>query len=225
MNEVMKHEPRPLDSFESFDTSTEGDSNERFAGALKGTMVKFTNAAQWETANGTAVSDRELIAVSIRRTEVKWGVTLGPPVDSRELQPGEKFRDLKKLNESLPRSEWREGFNGDLEGPWKRQFVLELVDPVTMADYSFPTSTTGGTIACENLTDAIRRMRQFSRQTVYPLVQLTHTPMHTRRWGWRERPHFEIKRWIRSAASRGSRRRWRPCLRNPSLLRRSPSST
>lgn len=195
MSNLVKHTPEPLDSFADFDTSTEGEDNDRFVGALKGTRLKFTNAAEWQTAHGANFSGRELLAIDTRRTEVKWGTGNGGPVEVRELGPGDRYRDLKKLNADCPQSEWRDKF-GTLCGPWEHQHVLELVDPVTMADYSFPTSTTGGTMAIEALVDSIKRMRQFCRDCVYPLVQLTHCPMDTRKWGWRERPHFAIKKWI-----------------------------
>ena len=100
------------------------------------------------------------------------------------------------LNASCPQSEWREGFDGKLHGPWQHQHVLELVDPVSMDGFSYPASTIGGTIAVTALRDSIIRMRQFRGDCVYPIVQLSHCPMKTR-YGGRERPYFIIKTWIR----------------------------
>ena len=167
MSDIVKHTPRPLDSFADFDTSIEGDDGERFAGTLRGTRLKFTNEATWETANGADFSDHELVAVDLRRMEVKWGD--GKPLpETRELGPGERYRNLEELNKACPKSEWREGFDGKLHGPWQHQHVLELVDPVSMDCFSYPASTIGGSIAVSNLRDshhahaAIRRRRHLS---------------------------------------------------------------
>lgn len=134
MSEIVKHTtPQPLDNFASFSTQTEGDS-EHFTSTLRGVRLKFTNEATWKTANGADFSDRELVVVNSHRTEVKWGD--GKPIEVRELGPGDKYRNLEVLNDSCPKSEWREGFDGKLHGPWQRQHILEFTDPVSMDVYS-----------------------------------------------------------------------------------------
>src|SRR5262245_46199533 len=119
----------PLDNFGRFNDDIEGagdDGASMLAGAIR---LKFTNEARWETApDGDDCTDKELTAVNVRRAEVRWGQDNGPPKDSREVAPGEEFRDLDALNETIPKSEWREGFDGNLKGPWERQYILDLID-------------------------------------------------------------------------------------------------
>jgi hypothetical protein len=192
-NEVSKPEPRALDNFADFDDSIEGDDDGRMVGTLVGTRLKFTNEARWEDPEGNDYTDRVLLASNIRRTEVKWGADA--PLEVRELAAGEKYRDLESLNETVPKSEWRKGFDGQLRGPWQRQHVLEFCDLETMERFSWPTSTIGGSIAIHELVDRIMLKRKFYRRLdIYPLVKLAQRHMKTK-YGGRERPHLEVKDW------------------------------
>jgi hypothetical protein len=192
-NEVVKPEARALDNFGDFDDSIEGDDDGRTAGGLLvGTRLKYTNEATWENSNGDNYTGRVLLATNIRRTEVKWGADA--PLEVRELGAGEKFRDLDALNDTIPKSEWRESF-GKLAGPWVRQHVLEFADLESMERFSWPTSTVGGNICTHELVDCINMKRQFyKRVDIWPLVKLSHCFMQTK-FGGRERPYFEIKDW------------------------------
>jgi hypothetical protein len=198
MNEVAKHKERPVDNFDSFDDSvqTVDGSNNNRAGRLVGTQLKFTNEVTWETAEDADVSGKNFLAVNIRRTEVKWGD--GVPVEVIELGPNDKFRDLDLVNQAVPQSEWREGPDGRMQGPWQRQLVVELLDVKTMATFSWPTATVGGAVAVRELVERVQRMRRFRGEHVYPYVKLDHKHMRTR-FGGRERPHLEILAWYRIA--------------------------
>jgi hypothetical protein len=199
MSEVVKPKPQPLDNFGSFDDSIQGvDDDGRSGGILAGLRLKFTNTARWETPDGVDYTGRELTVINVRRTEVYWSKD-GLPKEVRELAPGEKYRDLDAVNESLPRSEWREGQDGKPCGPWQPQHVLELVNLEDMQRYSWPTSTIGGTRCICDLRDRILLMRRFRGENVYPKVRLTDTFMPTRHGG-RQRPHLEIKGWIKIGA-------------------------
>jgi hypothetical protein len=187
----------PLDNFGRFNDDVEGAGDDGhgasiFAGAIR---LKFTNTATWEAApDGGDFTDRELVAINIRRMEVCWGKDGGRP-KTREVMPGECFRDLDALNATIPKSEWRESF-GSLKGPWERQYILEFVDLADMQRYYFPTSTIGGFRCIRELDDRVKWMRRYRGENVYPIVRLTHTHMSTQ-YGGRERPHLEIKDWKR----------------------------
>jgi hypothetical protein len=194
--EIVKQQVQPLDNFDHYDDTVQtvdGDG-ERGPGRLTGTLLKFTNEAIWENSDGTDFSGKQLIAVNVRRTEVKWGD--GVPVEVIELGPGDKYRDLDALNTTIPQTEWREGPDGKLHGPWQRQHVLELIDIRTMEAFSWPTSTIGGSIAIRELVERIQRMRRFRGDHVYPAVVLDHKHMNTR-FGGRERPHLQVAGWYR----------------------------
>jgi hypothetical protein len=188
-------QPRPLDNFASYDDSVQTvDGDRDRSSLLPGTRLKFTNEATWESPEGVDFSGKHLLAVNVRRTEVKWGD--GVPAEVIELGPGERYRDLDAVNETIDKSEWREGPSGQLQGPWQRQHVLELIDVKTMETLSWPTATVGGSIAIRELVEKIQRMRRFRGEHVYPLVKLDHKPMRTR-YGGRERPHLEVLAWFR----------------------------
>ena len=136
---------------------------------------------------------RELVAVNVSRVTQKWGD--GQPIETHILEPGEKFPDIEKLNANTPQSEWREGPDGKLHGPWQNSYVVYLLDMTNAERFTYIGSTTGGGIAVRDLTDRTRWMRSFRGATVYPIVTLSDTFMPTR-FGGRQRPNFVIKRWI-----------------------------
>jgi hypothetical protein len=194
-NEISKPPPRALDNFAAFDESVEGD-DEHFVGSrLKGTRLRFTNNAAWVTVTGEVLTGHVLVAINVRRTEIKWGtIEKKPPLEVRELQEGDKFRALDALNASCPQSEWRMSY-GKFVGPWERQYIVELVDLATMKKYSWPTSTIGGSIATRELVDAIMTKRQFERrEQIWPVVKLSATFMKTG-WEGRQRPDLKIIGW------------------------------
>jgi hypothetical protein len=197
MSEIVKKKVQPLDNFADFDDSVQtvdGDTDQSVGPRLVGVRLKFTNRATWETPEGTDLTGCILLAANIRRTEVKWGDTA--PITVRELEPGDKYRDLDAVNETIPKSEWRKGPDGKLRGPWERQHVVEFVDIATMERFSWPTNTIGGGKAIIELRDRILLMRRFRGINVYPLVALSDTFMPTRHGG-RQRPHLPVKDWRR----------------------------
>ena len=163
--------------------------------------MKFTNEAQWTTRDDDEIAtDLELIAVDVQRVVQKWQD--GLPAETRILEPGEKFPDLEALNAEVPQSEWVEGPDGKLRGPWQAQHILYLLDPGTMDKYTFPTGTVGGRIAVGELRDKLIWMRRTRGPNVYPVVTLSDTHMRTR-FGGRQRPHFKIVRWVRLGGEGG----------------------
>ena len=180
------------DGFEGFESRCEGEEF-RGGGVIVGTVLKFSNEAEWVTRDEEKLpADRELIATDIVRVVQKWIDQV--PVETRVLEPGEKFPDLEALNEAAPKDEWTEGPNG-LRGPWQAQYVVHLLDPKTMDRFSFATGTVGGGIAVRDLRDKVIWMRRVRGQNVFAVVTLCDRHMKTR-FGGRQRPHFVVVRWI-----------------------------
>jgi hypothetical protein len=199
-NEIEKPKPQASDNFGCFDDAIEsGGDDDGYSGGsvLAGLRLKFTNGARWIIATSKEdVTGRELVAINVRRTEVYWGQDGRPTDKTRELGPGERYRDLDAINDALPRSEWRVDQNGKPQGPWQRQHVLEFVDLNDMQRYSWPTNTIGGTRCINDLRDRILLMRRFRGENTYPTVRLADTFMPTTHGG-RQRPHLDIKGWIK----------------------------
>jgi hypothetical protein len=187
-NELKKIEP--IDSFDAFEHGIEGEVERAGAEAF----VIFTNEAKFVLRGSTAPlpSNMQYLVESIDRFEVQW--VDGKP-QMRQLKPGEKFRDIKKLNDEAPKSEWSEGPGGELRGPWENEYLVRLLNPVTMDRITFATKTVGGGIAVRELVDRTKRMRRLRGENVFPVVTPMSVPWKTR-YGWRQRPHFEPKRWV-----------------------------
>ena len=81
--------------------------------------------------------------------------------ETRILEPGEKFPDLEKLNANTPQSEWREGPDGKLHGPWQNSIPRLSARPGHAERFTYAASTIGGGIAVRDLVDRTRWMRKF----------------------------------------------------------------
>ena len=73
--------------------------------------------------------------------------------------------------------------------------IVYLLDPKTMDRYTFATNSVGGGIATREIVDRTNWMRRLRGDHVYPVVTLADKFMPTN-FGGRQRPHFEIKRWV-----------------------------
>jgi hypothetical protein len=182
-----------VDGFEGYEDATEG-AQERSGQVIQGQLLKFTNEASWETGDEEEIDEnRELIAVDVARVVQRWHDQ--KPIETIVLEPHQKFPDMEKLNDAVPREEWGEGPDGKPRGPWQAQHIVYLLDPTTMNRFSFPTGTVGGQIAVRDLRDKVTWMRRFRGENIFPVVALRDTFMRTR-FGGRQRPHFEVQRWV-----------------------------
>ena len=193
--DVTPAEARSLDEFE--DWSDEIDSGEEQVSerSIIGQRVRFGNDGKWRLP-GQVELTKPVIAVNVRRSIIKWGKDKKKPPETIFLKAGEKIPDLKKKNEETPKSEWVTGFDGKPKGPWEAQHVVYMIDPISIDQYSYPTSTIGGGIAVRELIDRILWMRRFRGNKVYPIVQLATRIMSIQQGSAeRPRPHFEIVDW------------------------------
>ena len=88
-----------LDGFDAY-----GDELDRRL--LQGTQIKFTNAYTWVTRAGEEMpTNEDFIASNVKRVEAKWTQNKNAPPETRVLLSGEKFRDMKKLNDETPRDQ------------------------------------------------------------------------------------------------------------------------
>jgi hypothetical protein len=183
-----------LDGFTGFNDSVEGDERPQGGSVIQGTLLKFSSEAVWLTGNGEEMSrERELIAVDIARIVQKWIDQM--PVETIIVPPGERFPDVQAMNEAAPKSEWREDLNGNMRGPYVMQYLLYLIDAHSLDRYTFATSTIGGGIACRELADKVAWMRKYRGPKVSAVITLADAFMKTK-YGGRQRPHFQIVRWI-----------------------------
>jgi hypothetical protein len=182
------------DGLDGYTDAVEGDERPASQGLIQGTLVKFGNTAEWQTKDGEVLDhDTRLIILDLKRAIIKWGADKKPE-ETRIIPPGQPFPDVAAMNEAIPKTQWRQGFNG-LEGPWQPQQCAVMLDPHTMEHFTFATSATGGFIAIRELADKVKAMRRY-RGPVSPIVTLDDAPMKTR-YGDRRRPYFTIVDWVR----------------------------
>ena len=190
----MQSPASALDGFSGFNEEVEGADRPQGGPVIHGTLIKFTSEAEWVTGNGDEMSrERELIVVDMVRIVQKWVDQM--PQETIIVPPGEKFPDIKAMNEAAPQSEWREDLNGKKVGPYQKQNVVYLLDALSLDKLTFPTSTTGGGMACHDLSDKVAWMRKYRGPRVSAVITLSDRFMPTK-YGGRQRPHFEVVRWI-----------------------------
>jgi hypothetical protein len=193
-NNELEKPPHTVDGFHGYEDGIEGGEERANDRIIQGVLLKFTNEAAWVTSDGEEVSaDLELVAVDIIRVVQRWHDA--KPLETRVLKPGEKFPDVNALNAAVPQAEWSEGPDGRPRGPWQAQHLTYLLDPRTMGKYTYATGTVGGAIAVRDLVDRTQWMRKFRGANVYPVITLDDMFMATR-FGGRQRPFFNIKRWV-----------------------------
>src|SRR5262249_19491638 len=121
-----------LDGFSGFNDAIEGDDRPQGGGIIQGRLIKFTNpGCIFVTADDEikVSADLELIPIDIIRVVQKW--IDGMPVETIIVAPGEKFPDIKAMNEEAPQSEWRE-YSGEMVGPWQMQYLVYLLNAQTL---------------------------------------------------------------------------------------------
>jgi len=191
--ELIESEPDGFDTY--------GEVDQRL---IQGMQIKFTNEYTWVTKAGEEMpTNEDFVASEVKRVEAKWTKDKNAPPQTRVLLPGEKFPDMKKLNDETPRSEWVEGPNGEAKGPWEIQHYLYLLNRL-MKRYTYVANTIGGNIAVPELVQQVRDARLVYGPDTYAKVRLSDTWMKTRYSpAGRQRPHFIVVGYVRRRGSGG----------------------
>jgi hypothetical protein len=173
----------PRDGFSDIDDSGSGSF-------IRGTKLKFSNAAEWITGTGEVIGpERVLIVVEMKRAVQKWVNEL--PAETVELGENESWPDIEQWNEDSPPSEWTVKFGKDT-GPWQRCWFAYLLCPNSMEGFTWPAGTVGGFKALSELKKATIRARMLRGGNLCPIVTLTDRFMNTQ-YGGRQAPHFIVK--------------------------------
>jgi hypothetical protein len=183
-----------LDGFDGFEDRVEGEEQEQsFGRVIQGEKWLFTADGKWMNDSDEEIDPkREVTVVDICRVVQKW--IDGMPVETIFVPHGEKIPSIEKLNAACPKSEWSKDFNGNLRGPYQFQYVVYMADE-NMGKITYPTGTIGGGMCVRELADKVIMTRKFRGAHVYPVIKVTTKWMNTK-FGGRNRPAFEIVRWI-----------------------------
>jgi hypothetical protein len=113
-------------------------------------------------------------------------------------EPGARMADRADLGDN-DRAKWENGPDGQPRDPWQYTLFVYLVDPQTLEEFTFVTSSWGGRDCVINLAGQIKRMRSKHPDAV-PLVELGAAPMSTR-FGRKSKPTLKVVDWRTTVAS------------------------
>jgi len=124
---------------------------------------------------------------------VKFGGEGEPP--TRVMGPiyGGKFvKPPREELGDLDLSWWRPGLNGQPTDPWLQEVLLPLQNVQTQALYTFGTNNSTGRNAVGRLLHHYNAMLRRGDTTHYPVVRLTPSGYHDKRYGWVDTPSFTV---------------------------------
>lgn len=191
---LEKTKQLPVTIGSGFDDYDDDDADENRSSLIKGTKLKFLDG-EWVSRDGPISPDTELVVINVIKALQKWVPGRNGPAVTQVLSAGEKFPDLDALNNAAPEEEWRDHF-GKQVGPWEGVYAAYLVNMSTMETFTFvaPIGTVGSKLAVLDLKERIRLARAVRNAPVFAIVSLNSVLMPTK-WGGRDRPHFEVKRY------------------------------
>ena len=190
-----------LDSIDSFDDIIVGDADDgrRGGGFLpEGMQIKYTFTERWETKNGDDITGKIVSASRHDPHPGRWskdGNPVGPP---RILGPGEQYPGHRSPERSIPKDRMAAGLRrASCAGRWRNQNVMVFGNLATMERYVWPSqmTTIGQLIAVRELTEKVKRMRQFRGARVFAKIGFSKCLFPTR-YGERQRPHLQIVGWV-----------------------------
>jgi hypothetical protein len=115
----------------------------------------------------------------------------------KDVPPEWLLRENNKLKPAQPFVDPKD-YVTDLAGkkviPWKYNYWVYLVDLENGETITFRTDTYGGTLAVRELTEQIASMRNRSKASAMPIVELQSRQMKTD-FGLKPRPHLQIVGW------------------------------
>jgi hypothetical protein len=167
--------------------------------AIQGTLIRF-NDWKWRAGkDDKALPDRtRLVAVKTSAAWVRWENK--KPVETIAREKGKPFPQREDLSMWEDKSAWEAGPSGDIEDPWRNTRYVYLLDPTTMAAYTYSTSSAGGRNAVRDLGDNIARVRKArGNPNLVPLVELSAEVMPTK-FGKKSKPLFKVVEWGGGAA-------------------------
>jgi hypothetical protein len=171
--------------------------------AIQGTLIKF-NDWKWRAGKDDKAlpEGTRLVAVKTAAAWVRWEDKR--PVESVAREKGKRFPERDDLSMWEDKSGWKIGLSGDIEDPWRNTRYVYLIEPTTMALYTYSTSSAGGRNAVRDLGDNIARARKtHGNPNLVPLVELSAEIMPTK-FGKKSKPLFKIVEWGGGAAPIGA---------------------
>jgi hypothetical protein len=181
------YQPPAVDSF---------DYDEPGASPIRGGNVKFDGGAYFVGKEKTLVEpERRFIALD---KAAGW-VYLKKGCTAEYLMQTPGKLPLPERPDCGDESDWPVGLDGKPSCPWKWTLFLYLMDADSGETLTFSSSTSGGSIAINDLTQQIKSMRNMQRGAA-PIIELQSVQMATK-FGKKPRPFFKIVSWRNRASA------------------------
>jgi hypothetical protein len=166
-----------LDGFDGYTDESEGDQDQDQSASprvIQGMKISFDGKkGAWLDANKQPLpADLHLIVADVLRVVQKWRTDNTPAEPPIILGPNEKWPDVDAMNAQCPKTEWRMYYD-KLIGPYQKQKIVYLWDPVTMNKYTWPASNNSGMACVSDLVEKIMMMRSFKKVRAIPVVKLS----------------------------------------------------
>jgi hypothetical protein len=178
-NAVTLHAPTQVDNWDSA-----GDE----LSPVRGNSLKFDGGAFFIGREKTLLKETKQFIV-VDRGEGWLFLKKGCAAEYIMRAPGAP----RPAQPNVPEREWPTDLSGKPSHPWKWTLYIYLMTVESGETFTFSSSTTGGRIGVDELTQQIQIMRRMKPGAV-PIIELESKQMKTG-YGSKPRPHFAIKGW------------------------------
>jgi hypothetical protein len=167
--------------------------------SIAGQMIKFSKEGKFiVTETEEEISpDRDFVALC-DETLVGWIKFSEDDSTPPDRIMGLLYRGfippLRDTLGDLDQTKWPEGLSGQPEDPWRHQMCLVLQDPVSLALFTFVTSSITGRRAVGNLLRHFDRMRRNDPDSGHPIVRCKPSGYESKKKGvgWVNTPSFAV---------------------------------
>jgi hypothetical protein len=165
------------------------DHDDPDASPIRGSNVKFDAGAYYTGKEKTLVKpDRRFVAID---KAAGWQfLKKDCPAEWVMATPGQPTPERPECGDE---SDWPVDLSGNPSCPWKYAHFLYLMDIDSGQTLTFSSSTSGGKVAINELTQQIKSMRTMSPGAM-PVIALESVQMSTK-FGKKPRPSFRILNW------------------------------
>ena len=98
---------------------------------IRGSLIKWNESAGWHDRDGLPPPE-SLLVVALGEALQKWKAQR-----VEETITAKPLPSVDKLNETIPKTEWEAGLNGQPKPPWAHNYCVYLLDPQTASVFTY----------------------------------------------------------------------------------------
>jgi hypothetical protein len=174
------HTQNALVIADSFDDSADASNS-----PLRGIAFRFKDGKYFAFSDDFPTEGRTFAVID--KADGWQKLAEGMPPEYLMRQPGQ----VRPPRPHVDEADWPEGFDGKPTHPWVLCRYLYLLDTATGEVSTFYSSTIGGRVAFDELSDQVKVTRSIQPGAI-PVVSLEVKQMPTKFGGDKPRPYFKI---------------------------------